>query len=94
MWGKDSRVHVSGPALRGNVQLSSPHLRLTRGVHPLMSLIAAALGFYLFDDCGPAAQVANRRVSRNRRPGWGPRCSVTVAVRWGLQEEAGEPAAF
>lgn len=63
-----------------------------------MSLIAApvvaALGFCLFDDRGPAAQVASRRVSRNQLPGWSPRCSVTVAVRWGLQEEAGEPEAF
>lgn len=63
-----------------------------------MSLIAApvagALGFCLFDDRGPAAQVANRRVSRNRLPGRGHRCSVTVALRWGLQEEAGEPAAL
>lgn len=96
MWEK---IHACTSPVRRSVGMCSfPHLRLPRGVHPLMSLIAApvvaALGFCLFDDCGPAAQVANRRVSRNRLPGRSPRCSVTVAVGWGLQGEAGEPAAF
>lgn len=59
--GKDSRPHILGPAL--SVEMCG-FLHWREVFTPLMSLIAApviaALGFRLFDDCGPGCSGGQR----------------------------------